>query len=215
MDKNKQQTFNSGLYIVSTPIGNMDDITLRALNVLKKSDIILCEDTRRSGKLLSNFKISKKLISYHKFNEKKILNKIFEYLNNNKIVSLISDAGTPTISDPGMLLVNKCIDENINIYPIPGPTAIMISEVGNAPAKLIKDFRKKNDKPILKGAYVEETVFVGDDQLKTLVDIKSKNELIGEVIGLLQSPAKNVLSALTSSKSTIAGIVKTLSEKES
>jgi large subunit ribosomal protein L10 len=91
----------------------------------------------------------------------------------------------------------------------------MISEVGNAPAKLIKDFRKKNDKPILKGAYVEETVFVGDDQLKTLVDIKSKNELIGEVIGLLQSPAKNVLSALTSSKSTIAGIVKTLSEKES
>ncbi len=98
---------------------------------------------------------------------------------------------------------------------LPGPTAIMISEVGNAPAKLIKDFRKKNDKPILKGAYVEETVFVGDDQLKTLVDIKSKNELIGEVIGLLQSPAKNVLSALTSSKSTIAGIVKTLSEKES
>jgi large subunit ribosomal protein L10 len=97
---------------------------------------------------------------------------------------------------------------------LPGPTAIMISEVGNAPAKLIKDFRKKNDKPILKGAYVEETVFVGDDQLKTLVDIKSKNELIGEVIGLLQSPAKNVLSALTSSKGTIAGIVKTLSEKE-
>jgi len=98
---------------------------------------------------------------------------------------------------------------------LPGPTAIMISEVGNAPAKLIKDFRKKNDKPILKGAYVEETVFVGDDQLKTLVDIKSKNELIGEVISLLQSPAKNVISALTSSKSTIAGIVKTLSEKES
>jgi len=98
---------------------------------------------------------------------------------------------------------------------LPGPTAIMISEVGNAPAKLIKDFRKKNDKPILKGAYVEEMVFVGDDQLKTLVDIKSKDELIGEVIGLLQSPAKNVLSALTSSKGTIAGIVKTLSEKES
>ena len=97
---------------------------------------------------------------------------------------------------------------------LPGPTAIMISEVGNAPAKLIKDFRKKNDKPVLKGAYVEEMVFIGDDQLKTLVDIKSKDELIGEVIGLLQSPAKNVLSALTSSKSTIAGIVKTLSEKE-
>ena len=124
MDKNKQQTFNPGLYIVSTPIGNMEDITLRALNVLKKSDIILCEDTRRSGKLLSYFKISKKLIAYHKFNEKKISEKIFEHLNKDKIISLISDAGTPTISDPGTMLINKCIDENINIYPIPGSSAI-------------------------------------------------------------------------------------------
>ena len=124
MDKNKQQTFNPGLYIVSTPIGNMEDITLRALNVLKKSDIILCEDTRRSGKLLSYFKINKKLIAYHKFNEKKISEKVFEHLNKDKIVSLISDAGTPTISDPGAMLVNKCIDENINIYPIPGSSAI-------------------------------------------------------------------------------------------
>jgi large subunit ribosomal protein L10 len=97
---------------------------------------------------------------------------------------------------------------------LPGPTAIMIADVGNAPARLIKDFRKKNDKPILKGAFVEETIFVGDDQLQTLVDIKSKEELLGEIIGLLQSPAKNVISALTSSKSTIAGLVKTLSEKE-
>ena len=124
MDKNKQQTFNPGLYIVSTPIGNMEDITLRALNVLKKSDIILCEDTRRSGKLLSYFKINKKLIAYHKFNEKKISEKIFEHLNKDKIISLISDAGTPTISDPGTMLINKCIDENINIYPIPGSSAI-------------------------------------------------------------------------------------------
>ena len=124
MDKNKQQTFNPGLYIVSTPIGNMEDITLRALNVLKKSDVILCEDTRRSGKLLSYFKIKKQLIAYHKFNEKKISEKVFEHLNKDKIVSLISDAGTPTISDPGAMLVNKCIDENINIYPIPGSSAI-------------------------------------------------------------------------------------------
>ena len=124
MDKNKQQTFNPGLYIVSTPIGNMEDITLRALNVLKKSDVILCEDTRRSGKLLSYFKIKKQLIAYHKFNEKKISEKVFEHLNKDKIVSLISDAGTPTISDPGAMLVNKCIDENINVYPIPGSSAI-------------------------------------------------------------------------------------------
>ena len=98
---------------------------------------------------------------------------------------------------------------------LPGPTAIMLSDVGNLPAKLIKDFRKKSDKPVLKGAFVEESIYIGDDQLNSLVEIKSKEELIGEVIGLLQSPAKNVLSALTSSKGKIAGIVKTLSEKES
>ena len=97
---------------------------------------------------------------------------------------------------------------------LPGPTAIMLSETGNLPAKLIKDFRKKNDKPVLKGAFVEESVYVGDEQLNSLVDIKSKDELLGEIVGLLQSPAKNVISALTSGKSTIAGLVKTLSEKE-
>ena len=97
---------------------------------------------------------------------------------------------------------------------LPGPTAIMLSDTGNLPAKLIKEFRKKNDKPVLKGAFVEESVYVGDDQLNSLVDIKSKDELLGEIVGLLQSPAKNVISALSSSKSTIAGLVKTLSEKE-
>ena len=123
MDKNKQQTINSGLYLVSTPIGNMEDITLRAINILKKSNIILCEDTRRSGKLLSYFQIKSKLMPYHKFNEKKISDKVINIIKENKIVSLISDAGTPTISDPGKILVNRCIDENINIHPIPGPSA--------------------------------------------------------------------------------------------
>ena len=124
MDKNKQQTVGPGLYLVSTPIGNMEDITLRAQNVLKKSDIILCEDTRRSGKLLSDFQIKSKLMPYHKFNEKKISNKITDSIKKGKIVSLISDAGTPAISDPGMILVNKCIDENLNVHPIPGPSAV-------------------------------------------------------------------------------------------
>ncbi len=96
-----------------------------------------------------------------------------------------------------------------------GPTALMLSDTGNAPARLIKEFRKKSPKPLLKAAYVEEMCFVGDDQLQTLVDIKSREELIGEVIGLLQSPIKNVVGALQSAGNTVAGLVKTLSERES
>ena len=95
-----------------------------------------------------------------------------------------------------------------------GNTAMMFSEAGNAPAKLIKEFRKKSDKPILKGAFIEEAVYLGDDQVEALVNIKSKDELIGEIIGLLQSPATNVVSALQSGGGTLAGIIKTLSEKE-
>ena len=112
------------LYIVSTPIGNLEDITLRALQVLKNSDIILCEDTRRSIKLLSHYKIKKKLISYHKFNEKKKLSSIIKYFNEGKILSLISDAGTPLLSDPGRLLVNKCLENSIEITPVPGVSSI-------------------------------------------------------------------------------------------
>ncbi len=120
------QNYNlkQGLYIVSTPIGNLEDITIRALEVLRKSDYILCEDTRVSKKLLGKYKIKSKLISNHKFNEKKNVKKIIDILKLNKIVSLISDAGTPTISDPGSVLINKCIEEDLNIYPIPGPSAV-------------------------------------------------------------------------------------------
>ena len=124
MDKNKQQTIGSGLYLVSTPIGNMEDITLRALNVLKKSNIILCEDTRRSRKLLSYFQIKNKLTPYHKFNEKKVSTEVINAIKKDKVISLISDAGTPTISDPGIILVNKCIDEKLDVHPIPGPSAV-------------------------------------------------------------------------------------------
>jgi len=119
--------FPNNLYIVSTPIGNLDDITLRAIEVLKKSDIILCEDTRRSIKLLNHLKIKKKLISYHKFNERKELIKIIKYLKEGKILSLISDAGTPVVSDPGRLLIQKCIEESIKVTPIPGASSIIAS----------------------------------------------------------------------------------------
>ena len=115
---------NFGLYIVSTPIGNLGDITLRAIDILNKSEYILCEDTRVSKKLLDKYKIKSKLISNHKFNEKKNLNKVIEILRSEKIVSLISDAGTPAISDPGKIIVNECIKRQINIYPIPGPSAV-------------------------------------------------------------------------------------------
>ena len=149
MDKNKQQTISSGLYLISTPIGNMEDITFRALNVLKKSNIILCEDTRRSGKLLSYFQIKNELLPYHKFNEKKISNKAIDCIKKNKIVSLISDAGTPTISDPGSILVNKCIDENLDVYPIPGSSAVSaaVSVCGFSDKYLFYGFltKKKND----------------------------------------------------------------------
>ena len=124
MHKNKQQTVGPGLYLVSTPIGNMQDITLRALTILKKSNFILCEDTRRSRKLLTNYGIKSRLLPYHKFNEKKVSSQVIDSIKNNNIVSLISDAGTPAISDPGLVLVNKCINEKLKVYPIPGPSAV-------------------------------------------------------------------------------------------
>jgi len=114
---------SSSLYLVSTPIGNLSDITFRAIEVLKQSEIILCEDTRVSKKLLDHYQIYKMLLSYHKFNEKKILNKIIQYLNDGKIISLISDAGTPLISDPGRILINELYKRKIKIVPIPGPSA--------------------------------------------------------------------------------------------
>jgi len=152
MDKNKQQTISTGLYLVSTPIGNMEDITFRALNILKKSDVILCEDTRRSGKLLSYFKIKNKMMSYHKFNEEKISNNIVDLIKKNKIVSLISDAGTPAISDPGIILVNKCIRENLPVIPIPGSSAVTsaVSVSGFTDKYLFYGFLTKKEKELEK-----------------------------------------------------------------
>ena len=122
--KSRNKEIREGLYLVSTPIGNLDDITFRAIDILKKSDYILCEDTRISKILLKKYEINSKLISYHKFNEKKNLSKILEILKDGSITSLISDAGTPCISDPGKILVNECIKNDINIYPIPGSSSV-------------------------------------------------------------------------------------------
>ncbi len=125
LDQKKIIDFKSGLYVVSTPIGNMMDITLNALEILKLSNLILCEDTRVSKKILDKYNIkNKELFAYHKFNEKKSLKKVIDLIENDKIVSIISDAGTPCISDPGSILVNECIRKELNIYSIPGPSSV-------------------------------------------------------------------------------------------
>ena len=120
----KNNELKYALYVVSTPIGNLKDITLRAIEILKQSEYILCEDTRVSKNLLEKYNIKSKLISNHKFNEKKNINKIIEILQSKTIVSIISDAGTPGISDPGRIIVNECIKNNIDVYPVPGASAV-------------------------------------------------------------------------------------------
>ena len=144
-----------GLYLVPTPIGNLGDITFRSLEILKNSDCILCEDTRVSKNLFNKFEIKTKVISNHKFNEKKNLSKIINLLKEGKIISLISDAGTPTISDPGCILVNECIKNNIDIIPIPGASAVTtaISASGFSDKYLFYGFfpeKEKNLKENLK-----------------------------------------------------------------
>ena len=121
--KSTNKETKKNLYIISTPIGNMSDISLRAIETLKKSDYILCEDTRVSKNLLNKYQIKSHLISNHKFNEKKNLTKIIKLIKEGYIISLISDAGTPSISDPGTILINECVKNNIEIIPLPGPSA--------------------------------------------------------------------------------------------
>ena len=152
----------NGLYLVPTPIGNLKDITFRAVEILKKSDCILCEDTRVSKNLLDKFDIKTKLISNHKFNEAKNVHRVLEMLKNEKTISLISDAGTPGISDPGAILVNECIKENINIFPLPGPSAVTtaISVCGFS------------EKYFFYGFFPEKSKTLKDD-LTTLSDLDS------------------------------------------
>ena len=142
----------NNLYIVSTPIGNLDDITLRAIEVLKESDIIICEDTRRSLKLLNHLKMKKKLISYHLYNEKKQISKIIKYINDGKILSLISDAGTPILSDPGRLLINECVKNKIEVVPVPGVSSITsaMSVSGFRDQFLFYGFLPKTDNELKK-----------------------------------------------------------------
>ena len=157
--KNK---FKFGLYVVSTPIGNLSDITLRAIDILNVSEYILCEDTRISKKLLEKYKIKSRLISNHKFNEKKNIDKVLEILKSRKIVSLIADAGTPNISDPGRIMVNECIKHKINIFPIPGASAV-------STAVSLSGF---SEKYFFYGFFPEKKKFLLND-LKSLSNLNS------------------------------------------
>ena len=121
------QSRKKGLYLVSTPIGNLGDLTIRALEILKNSDLILCEDTRVSIKLLNHYNIRTQLISFHKFNERKKTKNVIDDLMAGKIISIISDAGTPAISDPGKILVKECVSNNIPVIPIPGVSSVITS----------------------------------------------------------------------------------------
>ena len=150
---NKNKQVKNGLYIVSTPIGNLSDITLRAIEILKKSNYILCEDTRVSKKLLIKYGIHSKLISNHKFNEKKNLTEIIEILKSGNTVSLISDAGTPSVSDPGAILINECFASKIDIFPIPGASAV-------STAVSISGF---NEKYFFYGFYPEKSSKLKED----------------------------------------------------
>ena len=172
-----------GLYLVSTPIGNLKDITLRAIETLKKSSFILCEDTRVSKILLDKYQIKSQLISNHKFNESKNLNKIIDYLKSGKIISLISDAGTPSISDPGAILVNECVKNNIKITPIPGPSSVVtaVSISGFSEKFIFLGFLPEKKKALLnwfdKISKFDETCvfFISAKKVNKIIPVLKKN----------------------------------------
>jgi 16S rRNA (cytidine1402-2'-O)-methyltransferase len=170
----------NGLYLVSTPIGNLKDITLRAIETLKKSSFILCEDTRVSRILLDRYQIKSQLISNHKFNESKNLNKIIDHLKSGKIISLISDAGTPSISDPGAILVNECVRNNIKITPIPGPSAVAtaVSISGFSEKFIFLGFLPEKKKALLN---IFDKISKFDETCVFFISAKKVNKIIPDL----------------------------------
>jgi len=170
----------NGLYLVSTPIGNLKDITLRAIETLKKSSFILCEDTRVSRILLDKYQIKSQLISNHKFNESKNLNKIIDQLKSGKIISLISDAGTPSISDPGAILVNECVRNNIKITPIPGPSAVAtaVSISGFSEKFIFLGFLPEKKKALLN---IFDKISKFDETCVFFISAKKVNKIIPDL----------------------------------
>ncbi len=175
--KTSNRELKKGLYLVPTPIGNLKDITFRALETLRNSDFILCEDTRVSKNLLNKYKINTKLVSNHKFNEKKNLSKIIDILKKGLIVSMISDAGTPNISDPGNLLVNECLKNDIEIIPLPGPSAVTTALMasGFSDKFFFYGFFPEKNNEILK---ILETTKKLDSSIIFFISAKKINKII-------------------------------------
>lgn len=198
------------LYLVGTPIGNLEDITYRAVSVLKATDYIFCEDTRHSKILLDKYGIDKKLLSYHKFNEVESSQKIIEYLNKNKNVCLITDAGMPTISDPGAIVVEKAQEEGIKVSVIPGPTAVssawalsgITDSLGYTFLGFLQDNKNKRQKQIdiIKTSAVPAVLYVGPHDLKNVIkDLKKQLGdreiiLVKEITKIYEQTIKTTLS---------------------
>jgi len=173
----------SKLYLVATPIGNLEDITCRAIKILDNADIILAEDTRKTTILLNKYSIRKKLISFHKFNEHRVINKVIDLLNKGTSVALVSDAGTPGISDPGYLIVRECLKRNINIEALPGPTALIPALVVSG---LPSDrFTFEGFLPVKKGRNQRLGELVSEN--RTMIFYESPHRLIKTLTDLLKA----------------------------
>jgi len=181
--KSDYKVTKKSLYLVSTPIGNLNDLSFRAIDTLKKSDYILCEDTRVSKNLLNKYQIQSKLISNHKFNEKKNLSKIIEFIKQGLFVSLISDAGTPSISDPGAILIKECIKNNIEIVPLPGASAVTsaVSISGFSEKFFFYGFFPEKNKDLLKDLEILSQLnsslvfFISPKKLNRIIPFIKKN----------------------------------------
>lgn len=175
------------LYLVPTPIGNLEDITLRAIKILKKVDVILAEDTRTSGKLLKHFAIATPMQSHHMHNEHKTINRIIEQLKTGKTMALISDAGTPAISDPGFLLSRACIENNIKIECLPGATAFIPALVNSG---LPNDkFIFEGFLPIKKGRQTRLKLLA--EETRTMVFYESPHKLLKTLTQFCEYFGKN------------------------
>ena len=196
--KSNNKEIKKGLYLVPTPIGNLGDITLRAIDILKKSDYILCEDTRVSKVLFNKYEIKSRLISNHKFNEKKNLTKIIELLQSKLIISLVSDAGTPGISDPGSILINECIKRDINVIPLPGASSVTSAiSISGFSEKFffygfIPDQKKKieDDFKILSQLNSSIVFFVSANKINRITQL-IKNSFIGRKILICREMTKH------------------------